>query len=306
MAKPLKDPIDEEADEAEGKSVAKHAGALAERIASAREADEPESFEVEEPEETDEVDEVAPSRRDRRAARQTNRERLAAAEARAATLEEVLKSGRQGGPDAPRAPAAPNQAAVQQAENFYGQVLTEQETLFKEYHSKQNLTDAEDKDYRRRAAVLDLKKTRAALQVDEAYRAPQRAQEEHNRQNAARHPDVYGNNAALQYATGEFNKRVARGEPDNIETHDAAMEEARQVILGKRPRPDAAQRARATGMSSGGKATGAVDRPKIDMPKGSHQYRMAVAMYPNLEPAQACQKWVNQHGAKLQAIRQTR
>ena len=169
MAK-FKDPLDEEADEAEGKSVAKHAGELAQRVASAREED-PETFEVEEPEEADEVDEVAPNRRDKRASRQTNRERLAAAEARAATLEEVLKAGRGGGPDAQRAQAAPNQQAVAQAENFYGQVLTEQEALFKEYHSKQNLTAEEDLGYRRRAAALDLKKTRAALQVDEAYRA---------------------------------------------------------------------------------------------------------------------------------------
>ena len=32
------------------------------------------------------------------------------------------------------------------------------------------------------------------------------------------------------------------------------------------------------------------------MTKGSPLYRMACAMYPSLEPAEACQKWANKNG----------
>lgn len=304
MAKGFKDPLDEEADEAEGKAVGKHAAELGKRIGAARD-EEPEVFTPEEPKDLDdepeEVDETAPSRRDKRAARQSARERAAAAEARAQVLQEQLEATRGGAGASREAPQVNNAAA--HAEQEYGQVLNEQEALFKEYHARANLTEAEDREYRRRAAVLDLKKTRAALRVDEAYNAPQRAQNDRNNRLAAKHPDVFGNQRALQYAAGEVSRRLARGDAETDDLHDAVMEEARQVILGKRPPPDAAQRARATGLPTGARGAPAGERSTFAMPKGGHDYRMAIAMFPNLEPAQACQKWVNVVGKKLQGAR---
>jgi hypothetical protein len=75
------------------------------------------------------------------------------------------------------------------------------------------------------------------------------------------------------------------------------MEEARQVILGKRPRPDAAQRQRASGIGGGvGIAAAPGAAPKIPMTKGSQLYKLACATYPELDAAQACQKWANKNG----------
>jgi len=70
-------------------------------------------------------------------------------------------------------------------------------------------------------------------------------------------------------------------------------------VLGIKPKPDAIDRQRATGMSAGPRALPTTTRSTISMPKGSHYYRMATALYPDLEPAQACQKWAQGPGKRL-------
>lgn len=301
MAKPFVDPIDEEADAAEASVVKNRAGELAERIGKARE-DETEEIEVQEPDDDDEAEErEAKTRAEKRSERGRNRvsarERAAAAEARAQALQEQLDAQRsQTRQVAPQV----DDGAVAAAEKRYDAIVAEQERLFHEYQRAQNLTPAQEADFQRRAKELDFRKTNAAVDIREAHNAPRRVAEEHKRAMAARAPDVYGNQAALAYAAGEYQKRLAMGEKDSIELHDLVMEEARQVILGKRPPPDASQRARATGMSNGARAPIGAQQPvRLSMPKGSPMYRMALAAYPNDEPGVACQKWANKHGKRF-------
>ena len=112
---------------------------------------------------------------------------------------------------------------------------------------------------------------------------------------------MYESPAALRYAQGVYEKRIAMGHQGTTELHDAVCQEAREVILGKRPKPDAAQRQRASGMSSGSRVTSTPDRATINMPKGSDYDKIARAAYPKLEPAQARQKWANTVGKRLLA-----
>jgi hypothetical protein len=300
MAK-FKDPLDEEADAAESRSVSKHAGELAERVREARE-DEPAEVEVQEPDE-EEDEEVTPSRAERRSARGrervSSRERAAAAEARAQVLQEQLEATRSS--RAEREPAR-EQNQVAHLEKQYGDILEQQERLFNEYQRAQGLTPAQDADYRRRAAILDMQKTSKVVEIREAHTAPQRAAEERGRALAIRAPDVYADRRALAYASAEFQKRTLMGEADTTELHDLVCEEARQVILGKRPAPSAATRQRATGMSSGTRGPSAEAPVRLSMPKGSPMYNMARAAYPNDEPGVACQKWANKNGKQFSSL----
>lgn len=301
MAKPFVDPLDEEADAAEASTVKNRAGELAERMKAARE-DDAEEVEVQEPDDDDEEEaQVAKTREQKRSERGRNRvsarERAAAAEARAQVLQEQLEAARNAPSRAPEPQQNNNEIA--RLEKKYEDILSEQERLFNEYQRATNLTAAQEADFKQRAARLEFQKTAAVVEIREAHQAPQRRNEEHKRAMAARAPDVYGNPTALAYAAGEYQKRLAMGEPDSQELHDAACEEARQVILGKRPPPDQAQRARASGMSNGARAPVGSQAPvRLSMPKGSATYRLAVAMYPNDEPGVACQKWANKHGKR--------
>ena len=295
----FKDPIEEEADAAEAAIVGKRSGELAERMKAARE-DDAEEVEVQEPDDDDEEEaQVAKTREQKRSERGRNRvsarERAAAAEARAQVLEEQLAAARNAPSRAPEPQQNNNEIA--RLEKKYEDILSEQERLFNEYQRAQGLTPAQEADFKARAARLEFQKTAAVVEIREAHQAPQRRAEEHKRSMASRAPDVYANPTALAYAAGEYQKRLAMGEPDSQELHDAACEEARQVILGKRPAPDQAQRARATGMSNGVRAPVGAQQPvRLSMPKGSPMYRIAVAAYPNLDPGAACQKWANTHG----------
>lgn len=293
------DPIDEEADAAEKSTVDKHAGQLAERIGKARETDT-EEIEVQEPDDDEEEEAAAKTRAEKRSERGRNRvsarERAAAAEARAEAYREQLEASRNAPSRA--AEAQPNNSGeIAKLEQKYENILAEQERLFNEYQRATNLTPVQEADFKQRAARLEFQKTAAVVEIREAHNAPRQRIEEHKRSMAARAPDIYGNQAALAYASGEYQKRLAMGEADSVELHDAVCEEARQVILGKRPPPDAAQRARATGMSNGARAPVGAQAPvRLSMPKGSPMYRMAVAMYPDDEPGVACQKWANKNG----------
>ncbi len=253
-----------------------------------------------EPDDDDELEPEIPKTRDEKRAarrRQSLREQTAAAEAKAEVYRQELESLRtRGGATQP----APQGNANAHLDRQYLEVEKEQESLIAEYRRLERdgkLTDAIDNEMRGKARVLEIRRTALVVDMKSAYDAPRRAQEAQISELQRRHPEVWANQAALRYAEGEFNKRIARGEPDTMETHDAAAEEAKQVILGKRPKPDGAARARATGMSGGSRGAPARDAPvSLSMPVGSRMYQLACARYPNLEPKQACQKWANSNG----------
>lgn len=298
MANAFRDPLDEEADAAEGAEG--HSKNLRDRLAAVP-AQETDEVEVQEPDEDDdekeELAEAKTSRRDKRAARQSSRERAAAAEARAQVLQEQLEIARRSSTERqePKAPAgnpvASIDARIKAANEALGAVHDEWN------RNAGKLSKAREQELRDKAEALDIEKMTLVVQRSEALAAPQRMRESQAATLRARAPDVYANRAALDYAEGEFKKRLARGETDSLDTFDAAMQEAREVILGKRPKPDAAQRQRAAGFGGGPRASSAGDdAPKLAMTKGSPLYRLACAQYPSLDPKEACQKWANRNG----------
>lgn len=296
----FKDPLDEEADAAGAASVEKHAERMAERVQTARDEDT-ETFSVEppEPEEDDDEPEVAPTRRDRRASRQSARERAAAAEAKAEAYKEALAlAGNRPLAEPTRQQGNPVAAIDAQIRKTF----EDEEALNNEWvATSAKASPAEIQRMKDRAAELVVLRTSLVADRRDALQAPQRAEQARIEALKARAPDVYGNEKAFQYARGEYNKALARGVPDSLELHDACMDEARAVILGKRPAPDAAQRQRASGMGAGARQVGTGSgKATLDMPKGSALWRMAVAAYPDLEPAQACQKWAQTKGKRYQ------
>lgn len=298
----FKDPLDEEADAAEGKIVGNHAEKLSQRMNAAREEDtEAVSVEPDEPDDDEEDAVVEPTRRDKRANRTTARERAAAAEARAEAYREALTlSGR----DKVERGAPPPQAnQLAGIDGLIRKNYADQEQLHNEYNARvraageRGLSADEEQKFKDRAIDLDVANKTLVADRRDAVRAPARAEEARVASLKARAPDVYENEKAFQYARGFYNQEIARGVPDTLELHDASMEEARRVILGKRPKPDAAQRQRMTGLGGGTRAPSRdAGATTISMPKGSHLYRMAIARYPDLEPAQACQKWAQRSG----------
>lgn len=290
------DPLDEEADAAEGALVNKHAGALAKNLRASAE-DETDEVEVLEPEDDDEETETVPTRKEKRGARLSAREARAVAEAKAEAYKEALALSGRAAP-APGAPApAPHLDTVRGIDARIRANYEAQEALHEEWTAKAGKSSAgEIKRMKDKAVDLDVEKTTLIADRRDALQAPQRQQQAEYEAQKARHPDVYGNERALQYARGEFNKRLAAGDTASQELADACMAEAREVVLGKRPPPDAGRRARASGMSSGVRAGAAGEQTKLSMPRGSALYKMAVAMYPNEEPAVACQKWANRNG----------
>jgi len=291
--------------EQEQESVSNHLGKLRERMGAARAAEE-ESDEVStdapEPEEEDEEEsEVAPTRREKRANRQTARERAAAAEAEAKVLREQLDRVR-----TPERQQQGPQSAVVDVDRKIRATYAELERLESEYVAAQQnktLTPEREREMRDRAQELEIQKMELAAERREVQTAPQRRQKELWEQLARDNADVYDNPRARQYAQGRAVQLIAMGEKDSKELHDRVMAEARQVVLGVKPRPDAIDRQRATGLSAGPRVAPSTQRSTISMPKGSHYYKMAVALYPDLEPNQACQKWAQGPGKRLLASR---
>lgn len=301
----FKDPLDEEADAAEGRSVAKGADALRDRMRAAREVDTEEVV-VEDPPDDDEEEEVAEAkeaaltRREKRGARVTARERAAAAEAEARVLREQLALRQAEKP----AQSQPQQnAALADVDRRLREGFKRQTALFDEYEAKkERLSPREHQEYYDKGVELEVELGMLKTERYEVLSEPKRRQQAVLEQARSEWPDVYGNQQAIDYAAGRLRQLMALGHQDSKQLHDQVMLETREAILGKRPKPDALQRQRATGISSAVAPAGAPAPVKLSMPKGSPLYRMATAMYPDLEPAAACQKWANKNGKRFAEI----
>lgn len=288
--------------EGESEAVGKHLEGMRARMNAAKE--ETDEVSVETPEadddEDDEPEAVAPTRTERRASRQSARERLAAAEAREQVLREQLAERNRPAPGTRQEPVANTREVDQRIRATYSEL----ERLEADYIRAQNdktLTPAREAEMRERAMELEVQKISLATERREIQTAPQRQQQELTRQLQRENQDVYGNQRALQYAAGRVNQLIAMGRQDSRELHDEVMVETRRVVLGVREKPGAIEKQRATGMS-GGQRTAAPQAGKtIPMPKGSHYYKMAVSMYPDLDAGAACQKWAQTVGKKLLA-----
>lgn len=305
MAKPFKDPIDDEANLAEGTK--RLMDKFEENLDGA-----PVEVPVEDPVEDDpdeELDETEPSRRDKRAARGANyrtmRERNAANEARAQLLQEENDRLRATPPQIQQ-PTQQQVAPTAHLEEQRDSIYKQQQSLFAEYNNKvayyqrakQQMPEAEYKDYEKRAATLDEQKTLILVDIREARTAPQRQMEQQQQLYRARAPDVFHNPRASQWAGAYFSQKKA--ENPNIDSEalfEEAVEGARRAVLGKRPPPDQATRQRATGASRGAMASSSSSAPRVQMTPG--MVKMAKAAYPKLSEKEAAQKWANKNGKQF-------
>jgi hypothetical protein len=288
----------------EAGAVEKHLGKMQERMVAAREETDEVSVVEPEPddEEDDEPEAVAPTRREKREARMSARERAAAAEARAQVLQEQLESARRPVPG--NVPAVANTADVDRRIRATYADLQKLEDEYTAAQRDKRLTPSLEQEMREKAIELDVQKLTLAAERREILTAPTRRQEELTRQLERDNADVYGNQQALRYAAGRVNQLIAMGRQDSKALHDEVMEETRQVILKVKPKPGAIERQRATGMSAGPKAAPTERAQTISMPKGSHYYKQAIALYPDLDPGAACQKWAQKVGKRLLAMKQ--
>lgn len=288
-------------------------GARAFRQHLAGAAEEEDTLEVQdEPEEDEPETEVAPSRQERRtrrgAERVSSRERAAAAEAEAKVLREQLETERTRAAQLPQSQAQRQGNPVEHIDREYRATIEEMGKLDEEYArlvQEKKLTTQQDRDMREKWANLDLKKGTLIVERREVLTAPKREAEA--RQNAlrSRFPDVYGNPKAHQYAAALWNMETARGAAEDDALHEQVMARTREEFLGKRPPPSAASKNRASGMSAGARpAPGG--KVEVKMPRGQEIDRMARAAYPNLEPAQARQKWANRNGAAYSEMLKSR
>lgn len=306
--KPFKDPIDDEADAEEGTK--RSIREFEERVASEDPVEVPVEEEDDDPDA--ELDEPT-DRKGKRAARGQNyrtvREQRAAAEARAQALQEQLDrlSAQQAAMSQPQGQQS-SQANPQldQKQQELSRVVTDQERLFSDYQAavnryradKKAMPESEYETFKKRAEELDEKKIDLRFEIREIKQAPQRQQQEIIRLYQSKAPDVFSNQRAYDYASTVYrSKLLANPQANADETFDQAIEEARTVILGKRPAPGAASKQRATGMSRGVSNGNGNQPARIQMTPG--QRAMARSAYPKLSEKEAYQKWANVNGRKL-------
>ena len=190
-------------------------------------------------------------------------------------------------------------------------IYDEQNMLYESYAALQRsngMTADKQREYQKRARQLEERKYSAMARRNQ----PQQPQQQGNGAAEAihailrgRYSDVYDDQRALAYANAEFHRRRALGEPDSMETAESAMEAAREAFGKaqtrrgtKSARPSEGTRRRFSGppqnqSSGGGQPT------RRSMRLDASQKRMAEAMYPDIDPAKAHQKWVNRVGKKL-------
>lgn len=295
-------PDDDDTDLNEDASAARGLAAFRERMKTSAPDG---TVDVEDEPEPDDLDETpeAPGRQDKRSARnserRSSRERAAAAEARAQVLQEQLEAER-------RRPAQTQQLPQQQG-NPVGHIDAQIKDTFKQekalaerwQRESAKASPAEIAAMEDEAADINVRRMTLVAERRETLTAPARVQQAEYEAQRARHPDVYGNESALQYARGEYNKRLATGENPSQQMADDCMQEARERVLGKRPAPDKATRQRASGMGGGARPAPGAEKMQISMPRGSELDLMARAAYPDLPPEQARQKWANKAGRRF-------
>lgn len=121
-----------------------------------------------------------------------------------------------------------------------------------------------------------------------------------NEQIKVRYPDIIANEDAARWMNYRFMQMVqAERKPNTFETGDLAAAETRRAFkMGTRPAPDAATKARYSGV--GGGANGHTNGDgKIEMIPRFR--KLAESLYPDMPPAKAHKKWAEGPGKKILA-----
>lgn len=129
----------------------------------------------------------------------------------------------------------------------------------------------------------------------------------------AQNADVFQNRVAALHVNYAYQRMLAEGKPDTIQTASAAIEEARRVVLKKGPagsatQPSQAQKARFTGQSAGGSGPAREQGQPQRIVMTKDMRRMADAALPHIkDDKKRWSTWYKQQheaGAKSKA-RQT-
>lgn len=164
------------------------------------------------------------------------------------------------------------------------------------------MTPERTKHYERIARDIDTRRARVHARREIAMTEPIRQQNTARQQWEQKHPEVYANPRAFQYATGRYQQRLAMGEQITNQVVDEIMEEAKvQFKLGGKPAPTVSERARLSGTASSGGSGGGGKEP-ITL---SRQLRkIAVAAYDDLPEEEAIKKWTAKTGKRMRERKQ--
>ena len=153
---------------------------------------------------------------------------------------------------------------------------------------------------------LDLEEERTTIFAERAVaqkaarEEPVRLQEQAMQVWRNQYPDVYGNPDAYKYAYARVLQRTSQGERHTDQMNHEVFQEARaQFKLGPKPAPTATEKARLSGTASSGGGGGGGGAAGIQMTRDFK--KMAEAMYSDLTPEKAHQKWVDEVGKPLRA-----
>ncbi len=152
------------------------------------------------------------------------------------------------------------------------------------------------------ARSIESKKSRIHAEQVVASREPQRRQEQVRNIWEQKYPEVYGNQAAYEYAEGTFKRRKATmkpGEPLTNALVDEVMEETINTFrLRPKPGPSASDRSKFSGVASSGSGGGSRSDPS-GITMTPELRRIATAAYSDLPEDEAIKRWVNKTGKRM-------
>jgi flagellar motility protein MotE (MotC chaperone) len=168
-------------------------------------------------------------------------------------------------------------------------------------------TQAERDGAQRKLREFERKKAKVYRDMDERETGPRQPQitPEQQAANAVRYmvrqknPDVFNDKRAYAYADAEFKKRLALGQVETPELMQECIDEARDVVLRGSSQRSNDVKHKFTGQRGGPGSGGS----KSTVVKATQELKaIAKAAYPQLEPAQAMQKWANENGKRYNEL----
>lgn len=151
--------------------------------------------------------------------------------------------------------------------------------------------------YERIARDIETRKSRVHARREIAQTEPVRQQNQAQQVWVQKHPEVYGNPRAFQYAQGRYQTRLALGETITNATVDEIMEETKaQFKLGSKPAATPSERSRFGGVPSSG-GGGARSTEPVTLSREIR--RMAIAAYDHLPEDEAIKAWTNKTGKRM-------
>lgn len=194
-----------------------------------------------------------------------------------------------------------------------GEVYQQIQQVYDLYAAKKargELTDEVATQLSKQLQSLDAKKTRLIVgggqqqqPVDTNQLANQVLRQAIMQDSQAMFPDVWSNQAAVQFANAKYHEMVSLGQPRGRVTHIRSMEEARRQFYGPQPSgepPSQSRKTRYTGVPRGARQAGNEPR-RVKIRMDGRSKALAEAMFPSLPKEQAHKKWAQKVGPRVLA-----